>query len=115
MKHSNQIREFLITSNGIRLEDVYVGPEGVLTGSLRAAQEEREAGLRDRQELERRQRELEGRRASLEAQIMALQHECKVLEDEASAIVGRGAAQERALEGQRLKAAQRRGADRNGM
>jgi circadian clock protein KaiC len=117
MKHSNQIREFLITSNGIRLEDVYVGPEGVLTGSLRAAQEEREreAGLRDRQELERRQRELEGRRASLEAQIMALQRECKALEDEASAIVGRGAAQERALEQQRLKAAQRRGADRNGM
>jgi circadian clock protein KaiC len=65
MKHSNPIREFLITSNGIRLENVYVGPEGVLTGSLRAAQEEREreAGLRERQELERRQRELQGRRA----------------------------------------------------
>ena len=37
MKHSNQIREFLITSEGIKLEDVYVGPEGVLTGSMRAA------------------------------------------------------------------------------
>ena len=42
MKHSNQIREFLITSRGIVLEDVYVGPEGVLTGSLRASQEARE-------------------------------------------------------------------------
>lgn len=117
MKHSNQIREFLITSNGIRLEDVYVGPEGVLTGSLRAAQEEREreAGVRERQELARRQRELQGRRASLEAQITALQHECKALEDEASAIVGRGAAEERALAEQRSKAAQLRGADRNGV
>jgi len=114
MKHSNQIREFLITSNGIRLENVYVGPEGVLTGSLRAAQEEREreAGLRERQELERRQRELQGRRASLEAQIMALQQECKALEDETSVIVSQGAAQERAFAEQRSKAAQRRGADR---
>jgi circadian clock protein KaiC len=114
MKHSNQIREFLITSKGIRLEDVYVGPEGVLTGSLRAAQEEREreAGLREQQELQRRRREVQGRRASLEAQIVALQQECKGLEDEASVIVSQGAAQERALAEQRSKAAQRRGADR---
>src|SRR5262249_25593419 len=42
MQHSNQIREFLITSEGIRLRDVYVGPEGVLTGSMRSAQEARE-------------------------------------------------------------------------
>ena len=42
MKHSNQIREYLITSEGIELQDVYVGPEGVLTGSMRAAQEDRE-------------------------------------------------------------------------
>ena len=114
MKHSNQIREFLITSKGIRLEDVYVGPEGVLTGSLRAAQEEREreAGLREQQELQRRRREVQGRRASLQAQIIALQQECKGLEDEASVIVSQGAAQERALAEQRSKAAQRRGADR---
>jgi len=114
MKLSNQIREFLITSKGIRLEDVYVGPEGVLTGSLRAAQEEREreAGLREQQELQRRRREVQGRRASLQAQIIALQQECKGLEDEASVIVSQGAAQERALAEQRSKAAQRRGADR---
>ena len=33
MAHSNQIREFLLTDHGIELKDVYVGPEGVLTGS----------------------------------------------------------------------------------
>ncbi len=43
MKHSNQIREFLITTEGIQLQDVYVGPEGVLTGSMRAAQEDARA------------------------------------------------------------------------
>ena len=42
MAHSNQIREFLLTDRGIELRDVYVGPEGVLTGSMRLAQEARE-------------------------------------------------------------------------
>ena len=39
MDHSNQIREFILTDCGIELLDVYVGPEGVLTGSARLTQE----------------------------------------------------------------------------
>ena len=35
MAHSNQIREFRLTNHGIELLDVYVGSEGVLTGSAR--------------------------------------------------------------------------------
>jgi circadian clock protein KaiC len=56
MAHSNQIREFLLTDHGVDLKDVYIGPEGVLTGSLRLAQEAREqAGALSRhQEIERR-------------------------------------------------------------
>jgi circadian clock protein KaiC len=42
MAHSNQIREFLLTDEGIELADVYVGPQGVLTGSARQAQEAKE-------------------------------------------------------------------------
>ena len=42
MAHSNQIREFLLTDRGIELQEVYLGPEGVLTGSARLAQEARE-------------------------------------------------------------------------
>ena len=42
MAHSNQIREFLLTDQGIELADVYVGPQGVLTGSARQAQEAKE-------------------------------------------------------------------------
>jgi circadian clock protein KaiC len=34
--HSNQVREFVLTDDGLRLVDVYVGPEGVLTGTARA-------------------------------------------------------------------------------
>jgi circadian clock protein KaiC len=35
MSHSNQIREYQITNNGIRLLDVYRSMEGVLVGSAR--------------------------------------------------------------------------------
>jgi len=70
MKHSNQIREFVITPEGIQLLDVYVGPEGVLTGSLRAAQEAREQAAADalQEEIAAKQREVERLRAELEAQ-----------------------------------------------
>jgi circadian clock protein KaiC len=70
MKHSNQIREFVMTPEGIQLLDVYVGPEGVLTGSMRAAQEarERSAMLLREQEIRVKQLELERMRAELDAQ-----------------------------------------------
>ena len=44
MAHSNQIREFRLTNNGIELLDVYVGADGVLTGSARLSQETKDAG-----------------------------------------------------------------------
>ena len=36
--HSNQVREFVLTDDGAELVDVYVGPDGVLTGSARVEQ-----------------------------------------------------------------------------
>jgi len=71
MAHSNQVREFLLTSHGVELKNVYVGTEGVLTGSMRLAQEAREqaATLNRQQEIERRQRDMERKRHALEAQI----------------------------------------------
>lgn len=112
MKHSNQIREFLITPNGIQLEPVYVGPEGVLTGSMRAAQEAREkaADLEREEKAERRQRELAARRAALEAQIAALQAEFAAVEHEAAITAEQAAARVQTLEGDRARAARRRGA-----
>src|SRR5205085_6319358 len=35
MKNSNQVREFIITDNGIKLVEVFLGDDGVLTGSAR--------------------------------------------------------------------------------
>ena len=113
MKNSNQIREFLITEHGIRLEDVYVGPEGVLTGSMRAAQEDREkAALQARaQELERKQRDLARRRTVLEAQIAALRAEFEAAEEESKTVAEQDRAREHAIDENRSAAALRRGAD----
>jgi circadian clock protein KaiC len=87
--HSNQIREFLLTSKGIELRDVYVGPEGVLTGSMRLAQEARErAAERTSQvEIDRRQRELDRKRSLLEAQISVLKTEFAAQQDELTKLI----------------------------
>jgi circadian clock protein KaiC len=75
MSHSNQLREFQITDNGIHLLDVYKGRGSVLTGSARAMQEahDESEGLNKRQHDERRIRDTERNRKILEAQIAALQ------------------------------------------
>ena len=85
MPHSNQIREFLLTSHGIELADVYVGAGGVLTGSARQAQEAQEdvAGAARIEDLEQRQANLEARREAVEAQTAALWRE---FEDDAASV-----------------------------
>jgi len=84
--HSNQIREFRISAEGIRLVDVYLGKTDgeVLTGSARLAREQME-----REEAGRQQRiaaqqavEQERKRRVLEAQIAALSAEGAVLESQ---------------------------------
>ncbi len=71
MAHSNQIREYVFTDNGIDILDVYVGPEGVLTGSVRLAQEAKERDREEalRKEIERLEINLEKRRSIMEAQL----------------------------------------------
>jgi circadian clock protein KaiC len=77
MAHSNQIREFVLTDKGIDIREVYVGPQGVLTGSMRLVQEARERAQKVtyQLDLESKQRQLARKRAALEAQIIALQAE----------------------------------------
>jgi circadian clock protein KaiC len=74
MAHSNQVREFILSSEGIKLRDAYVGSEGVVTGSARVAQEAKDkaASLIREQEMQRRGRELERKRREIRAQIEIL-------------------------------------------
>lgn len=107
MAHSNQVREFLITSRGVDLVDPYVGPEGVLTGTARLAQEEREVMAEREREAEKRRAErlLMRKQSLLEQRIAQLQAEFAAEEAELSAIV-RGASE---LEDQRLASRKRMG------
>lgn len=84
MDHSNQIREFKLTNKGIELLDVYVGQEGVLTGSARLSQEAKNDAekLMHQQEIERKQSGIELKRAAMEAQIVVLKSEFKEEESE---------------------------------
>jgi len=77
MAHSNQLREFIMSSRGIELMPAYVGASGVLTGSSRVAQEakERAEEIVREQEIEFKLQESKQRRLALQAQIAALQAE----------------------------------------
>lgn len=90
MAHSNQLREFLITSKGVRLIPAYLGQGGVLTGSARAAQEAREVA--DVQlaadELERQRLAMEHRRAAVEAQVATLHATLAAEEQDFARIAG---------------------------
>jgi circadian clock protein KaiC len=88
MKHSNQVREFIITDKGIDLVDVYLGPEGVLTGSAREAQklhEQTGAALRSNA-VNMKDREIERKRKLLESKIAGLRTEFESTEEELNRI-----------------------------
>ncbi len=84
MKHSNQVREFVITNQGITLVDVYLGAVGVLTGSAREAQQlQEETGVALREHaLSRKDREIERKRLVLESKIAGLKEEFESIQDE---------------------------------
>jgi len=74
MAHSNQIREFVMSHNGIELIDVYKGEGTVLTGSARIAQEARERAeaTAAKQEVQAQRCVIEREQAIAEAEIEAL-------------------------------------------
>ena len=105
MPHSNQIREFLLTDNGIDLIDVYTGPGGVLTGSARATQEAQEkvAEFMRTEEIERKKRELDSKSKALEAQIIALRSEFESAQEEVNKLTQQEEMQEKAQAGDRTE------------
>lgn len=113
MAHSNQIREFLLTGQGIELADVYVGPQGVLTGSARQAQEaqERSEGTARLEELEQRRVSLERRRDSVDAQTSALWREFQDEADIVERLLSHGSTGVEDRAGQRIEQGRLRRAD----
>lgn len=86
MGHSNQVREFVITSNGIELLDVELGPLGILTGSARKSHQFKKtmSDIKLQNEISRKDREIERKRKVLEANIEALRNEFESAEEELS-------------------------------
>ncbi len=113
MAHSNQIREFLITSKGVDIVDVYTGPAGVLTGSARLSQEIKDKETEDsrKEEIEKLQRDLERKRKLTDAQITALQAEFTAKEEEVKQLINQEKRREKALDENRKEMGRMRKAD----
>jgi len=118
MAHSNQIREFQLSDNGITLQEVYLGPGGVLTGSLRLSQEseERATALLLDQEINSQQMQLDRKRNAMEARVAALQAELQAEEEELKRHILIKKAEQKQLNKDRSDMGQRRqgGPDSNG-
>ena len=115
MKHSNQVREFIITDHGMELVDVYLGPDGILIGSARATQQLEEAtGL----ELKtyagtRRDREIERKKKVLEAKIASLNEEFESVKDELYRTQQEEQIRKEIMEKNRLQLTKKRYLDKN--
>ncbi|MES2883538.1 MAG: circadian clock protein KaiC [Pseudomonadota bacterium] len=77
MPHSNQIREFVLSSQGIDLIDIYLGSAGMVTGTARVTQEAHEkASLKaSEQKFAQGLKLYERKKAQLEATIAAMRME----------------------------------------
>ncbi len=113
MAHSNQMREFHLTDDGIRLRDVYLGPGTVLTGSARLVQEADDQAQRaiEQQAAQRRLREIQQERKTLQAQMDALQAQLANMDDEARTVQSINEQREEVLHQDRQRLAELRQAD----
>ncbi len=84
MSHSNQVREFIMSDDGIRLLTPYLGETGALTGSARKSEEAkaRRAEVARRVEVQRLAEAIDTRRRKAKAEIEALQAEIEADEIE---------------------------------
>jgi circadian clock protein KaiC len=113
MAHSNQIREFLLTSHGVELLDAYIGAGTVLAGSARLTREaeDRAAAVSNDQELERKERTLERLRAAFEAELAALRGKFEAEQAELASAIGQHRARQKRLRDDRVDMAKSRRAD----
>ena len=90
MKHSNQVRELILSDQGIALADVYTAGGDVLMGTARWQKEAAEQAEQERilAEVEHKRREVAMARLELGARIEALEQELKQKQAEAERSIG---------------------------
>jgi circadian clock protein KaiC len=113
MEHSNQIRELLLTNEGVKLQDVYVGSGGVLTGAARVSQMANEKAeiLERRLEIETKQSIIERKTVLIESQIAALRSSLDVENDELKLAIVREEIHQKVLAEDTLEMARTRDSD----
>ncbi|MBP1776018.1 MAG: RecA-superfamily ATPase involved in signal transduction, partial [candidate division NC10 bacterium] len=111
--HSNQMREFQLTDDGIKLVDVYVGPGQVLTGSARLVQEAKDEAqtVLHQQATGRKKRELEREQANLRAQADAIARQLAGIGAEIQLVKKSDAERQHMMTEERKRLAQARKAD----
>lgn len=116
MSHSNQIREYLITSGGVKLVDAYLGASGVLTGSARLAMEAqgRVEFQQQQEEIARRLRQIMSQRAATERQIAELHAQINAQDVEIAGLAAREEQRETVFEFDRAAMGASRGVHANG-
>jgi circadian clock protein KaiC len=114
--HSNQVRELVLSNEGITLANVYSAGGAVIMGTARWEREQSEEAERQRSvaEIERKRRELAAQQAELQARVAALQVEIETRGSEMQALL----AEQQRLHQQQASAQteimRRRGADAAG-
>lgn len=89
MAHSNQVREFIVNSDGVDLVEAYIGDGQVLTGIQRINQilAEEAIAIKRQQSLERKRRNFEKKKHLLQTQINALQMQLTSQDEELSILM----------------------------
>jgi circadian clock protein KaiC len=115
-RHSNQVREFVLSNRGIQLVDVYTGTGTVLTGSARLAQETREKAETTvrQQNIARFQRQIALERQTAEARIAAMRAETEARIEALIQQVSEATLAEQAIAQDRERLGTRRMAGRDG-
>jgi len=113
MSHSNQVREFLISDKGLYLEDVYLGSEGVLTGSAREAHilQKKTEEILQKHTLSRNDKAIERKTKELELRIQSITSEFDSIREDLKNDYVELQLRKDVLAGDREQLARRRGGD----
>ena len=117
MKHSNQVRELILSDDGVTLADVYSAGGEVLMGTLRWEREAAENSAQDlsRLEIARQERELRLAQAEINARVEVLNRELEIKRFELEALKREDLRKADALGRHRATLLRNRGADRESL
>jgi len=114
MAHSNQVREFLLTSKGVELVDIYASPAGAFMGTARLTQmaADEAEGVARREGMSARQRQIQEKRRALDARVAAMQAEFAAEANDLEMAIAREKARDKVLSAGKETLDKHRGADR---